>query len=170
MKKGWRPHLISMFFWPTVRVTCKPSAFNEFNIEVLVKLMWRVQLECSSEIHSPWKNVRGQHHYNIRGVFVTPEVCAIVDLQVAAKSVAKLNENLIHGKKKGRKRVCLLDCSTRNFIPCRNTIQTFEWKFKIPWISHRCRRTNTNAFMAWEWVSICALVYISPVGITLQLV
>lgn len=74
--------------------------------------------------------MRGQHHYNVRGVFVTLEVCTIIDLQVPAKSVAKLNENLIHGEN-GGKTAHLLYCSTRNFIPCRNTTQTSEWKVKI---------------------------------------
>lgn len=64
-------------------------------------------------------------------IFVTPEVCTTIDLPVPAKSVAKLNENLIH-EENGGKPVCLLDCSTGNFIPCRNTTLTSEWKFKIP--------------------------------------
>lgn len=52
------------------------------------------------------KNVRGQHHYNVR-VLVIPEVCTIT---VPARSAAKLNENLIH-EENGGKTVYLLDCN-----------------------------------------------------------
>lgn len=65
------------------------------------------------------EKMRGQHHYNVR-VFVTPEVCTIIDLPVPAKSMAKLNENIIH-EASGGKTDCVLDCSTHNFILCRNT-------------------------------------------------